>query len=43
MRVSFKKSINELELYVDTELLKIFKVPNNCLYFSTMDTDPAGI
>lgn len=43
MRVSFKKSINELELYVDTELLKIFKVPNNCLYFSTVDTDPAGI
>lgn len=43
MRVPFKKSINDLGLYVDTKLLKIFKVPNNSLYFSTMDTDPAGI
>lgn len=43
MRISFKKSINKLELHVDIVLLKIFSVTNLFLYFDAMYTDTADI
>lgn len=43
MKVSFKKSINKLELHIDIALLKIFKITNNFLYFNTTCIDTADI
>lgn len=43
MKISFKKSVNKLELHIDILLLKTFKVTNKFVYFSTVCIDIAGI